>query len=405
MAGLGRMTDKFTRRGLRVLGVIFLASFCLPVWAADVSVANTPFDQGFRLMYDLEFDRAHQFFSSWQREHPEDPVSPAADAAGLLFSEFERLGVLEAQFYENDKAFNARKKLVPDPGIRDRFNLALDQSQSRARALLEKNPKDRDALFAMTLSSGLRADYAALIEKRNLASMRYTKDSTKWSEQLLAVDPQCYDGHIASGISKYIIGSMAAPVRWIMRLGGVSGDKKAGIAELQLTAQRGRYLAPFARILLAIAFVAFRGPGIFNLVLALSLGGWVGYARLVRAQVLAVREREFVEAARALGANDLRIIVRHILPNIIQPVIVQAAIGMAGAILAEATMSFLGLGVPPPTASWGSMLNDARAHLFDSPYLVLFPATTVMLAVLAFNFIGDALRDFLDPRSRIEAGL
>lgn len=157
-------------------------------------------------------------------------------------------------------------------------------------------------------------------------------------------------------------------------------------------------------ILLAIAFVAFRGPGIFNLILALSLGGWVGYARLVRAQVLAVREREFVEAARALGASDLRVIVRHILPNIIQPVVVQAAIGMAGAILAEATMSFLGLGVPPPTASWGSMLNDARAHLFDSPHLVLFPAVTVMLAVLAFNFIGDALRDFLDPRARIEAG-
>jgi len=161
----------------------------------------------------------------------------------------------------------------------------------------------------------------------------------------------------------------------------------------------------FPGILIAIAFVAFRGPGIFNLILALSLGGWVGYARLVRAQVLAVREKEFVEAAHALGASDLRIILTHILPNIIQPVIVQAAIGMAGAVLAEATMSFLGLGVPPPTASWGSMLNDARSHLFDSPHLVIFPAVTVMLAVLAFNFIGDALRDFLDPRSRIEAGL
>jgi len=161
----------------------------------------------------------------------------------------------------------------------------------------------------------------------------------------------------------------------------------------------------FPGILIAIAFVAFRGPGIFNLVLALSLGGWVGYARLVRAQVLVAREREFVEAARALGATDLRVIVRHILPNIIQPVVVQAAIGMAGAILAEATMSFLGLGVPPPTASWGAMLNDGRAHLFDAPHLVIFPALAVMLAVLSFNFIGDAMRDYLDPRARIEAGL
>lgn len=161
----------------------------------------------------------------------------------------------------------------------------------------------------------------------------------------------------------------------------------------------------FPGILLAIAFVAFLGPGLFNLILALSIGGWVGYARLVRAQVLSVREREFVEAARALGASDWRVLTRHILPNIIQPVIVQAAIGMAGAVLAEATMSFLGLGIPPPTASWGSMLNDGRSHLFDAPHLVLFPAAAVMLAVLSFNFIGDALRDYLDPRSRMEAGL
>jgi peptide/nickel transport system permease protein len=158
-------------------------------------------------------------------------------------------------------------------------------------------------------------------------------------------------------------------------------------------------------ILLAIAFVAFLGPGLLNLILALSISGWVGYARLVRAQVMAVKEREFVEAARALGASDLRVLCRHILPNIVQPLIVQAAIGMAGAVLAEATLSFLGLGVPPPTASWGSMLNDARSHLFDSPHLVVFPAMAVMLAVLSFNFIGDALRDFMDPRTRLTAGL
>ena len=152
-------------------------------------------------------------------------------------------------------------------------------------------------------------------------------------------------------------------------------------------------------ILVAIAFVAFLGPGLVNLILALSLSGWVGYARLVRAQVMAVREREFVQAARALGASDLRILTRHILPNILQPLIVQAAVGMASAVLAEATLSFLGLGIPAPAASWGSMLNDARSHLFDSPHMVVFPALAVMLAVLSFNFIGDALRDYLDPRA------
>jgi peptide/nickel transport system permease protein len=186
--------------------------------------------------------------------------------------------------------------------------------------------------------------------------------------------------------------------------GSIAGYYGGGIDRLVNVVVMNAFLS-LPGILIAIAFVAFRGPGILNLVLALSLSGWVGYARLVRAQVLAAREREFVEAARAVGGSDLRIIVRHILPNIIQPVIVQAAIGMAGAILAEATMSFLGLGVAPPTASWGAMLNDGRAHLFDSPHLVLFPAAAVMLAVLSFNFIGDALRDLLDPRSRIEAGL
>jgi peptide/nickel transport system permease protein len=158
-------------------------------------------------------------------------------------------------------------------------------------------------------------------------------------------------------------------------------------------------------ILLAIAFVAFLGPGMRNLILALSIGGWVGYARLVRAQVLAVREREFVEAARAIGASDLRIFTRHILPNILQPLIVQSAIGMAGAVLAEATLSFLGLGVPAPAASWGNMLNDARSHLFDSPHMVIFPAFGMVFCVLAFNFLGDALRDYLDPRTRLSIGI
>jgi peptide/nickel transport system permease protein len=187
-------------------------------------------------------------------------------------------------------------------------------------------------------------------------------------------------------------------------LGGLAGFY-GGILDTALNIFVMNAFLALPGILLAIAFVAFLGPGLSNLVLALSIGGWVGYARLVRAQVLATREREFVEAARALGASDLRIFTRHILPNILQPLIVQAAIGMAGAVLAEATLSFLGLGVPPPAASWGGMLNDARTHLFDAPHLVVFPAIAVMLCVLSFNFIGDALRDFLDPRTRISIGL
>jgi len=158
-------------------------------------------------------------------------------------------------------------------------------------------------------------------------------------------------------------------------------------------------------ILLAVAVVAFLGPSLGNLILALALAGWVNYARLVRAQVMSVKEREFVQAARSLGATDLRLMARHILPNIAQPLLVQAAVGMAAAVLAEATLSFLGLGVQPPTATWGAMLNDARSHLFESPYLVFFPAAAVALCVLAFNLIGDGLRDSLDPRTQLREGL
>jgi peptide/nickel transport system permease protein len=156
----------------------------------------------------------------------------------------------------------------------------------------------------------------------------------------------------------------------------------------------------FPGILLAIAFAAFFGPGIGKVILALIITGWAGYARLARAQVLKVKELEFILAVRSLGASNRRIMLRHLLPNILQPVLIQATIGMAGAILAESTLSFLGLGVLAPVPSWGSMLNDARSHLFDAPHLVIFPAMAVMTAVLAFNLLGDAWRDWLDPRAR-----
>jgi peptide/nickel transport system permease protein len=156
----------------------------------------------------------------------------------------------------------------------------------------------------------------------------------------------------------------------------------------------------FPGILLAIAFAAFLGPGLGNVIIALTITGWAGYARLARAQVLQAKEMDYVAAARSLGASHWRILRRHLLPNIIQPVLVQGTIALAGAILAESTLSFLGLGVLAPMSSWGAMLNDARSHLFDAPHMVVFPALAVACAVLAFNMLGDALRDWMDPRTR-----
>jgi len=236
------------------------ACFSNRATAADIPVSTPSLDRGFLLLYSLDFAGAQQVFASWQQDHPDDPLGPASEAARLLFSEFNRLGVLEEQFYKDDRAFDARKKFTPDPKVHDALAAALGQAESRAQARLSKKPNDPDALFAMALSSGLRADYTALIEKRNLASLHFTKQGTAWAKRLLAVEPDYYDAHLATGVSQYIIGSMAAPVRWLVRLGGVSGDKAAGISELQLTAAHGRYLAPFARILLAIAYVREKDP-------------------------------------------------------------------------------------------------------------------------------------------------
>ncbi|MBI2829389.1 MAG: ABC transporter permease [Acidobacteria bacterium] len=159
-------------------------------------------------------------------------------------------------------------------------------------------------------------------------------------------------------------------------------------------------LLAFPGLLLAIALVAVLGPSLTNVVLALSLIGWVGYARLVRGQVLRARELEFVQAARALGATTSRILRRHIIPTTLPAVTVQATLGMGGAILAEAALSFLGLGVQPPTPSWGTMLNYGRGHLLDAPHLTIFPGLAIAILVLGFNFLGDGLRDALDPATR-----
>jgi peptide/nickel transport system permease protein len=196
------------------------------------------------------------------------------------------------------------------------------------------------------------------------------------------------------GVSVVLISALIGTI-----IGAISGYY-GGWVDRFLSGFLFNVFLPFPSILLAIAMVAFLGPSLNNLILALSVIGWVGYARLMRGQVLKVRELDFVTAARALGSRDLRVIILHILPNAIQPMIVQSSLGMAGAVLAEASLSFLGLGVPPPAPSWGVMLNDARSFLRDAPHLLIFPGLAVMLTVLAFNFVGDGLRELLDPKQK-----
>jgi len=184
-------------------------------------------------------------------------------------------------------------------------------------------------------------------------------------------------------------------------MGAISGYY-GGWVDRFVAGYRFSVFLAFPGLLLAIAMVAFLGAGLNKLILALCIIGWVGYARLIRGQVLKVREYDFVQAARALGASDTRILLIHILPNAIQPLIVQASLGMAGAVLSEASLSFLGLGVPPPAPSWGVMIEEARdlSTLQSAPHALIFPGIAIALTVLAFNFIGDGLREYLDPRQR-----
>ena len=256
-----------TLSALLVAASVLLAS--LPLFGGGIAFSGI--DLGFQRLYDLDFPGAQKEFASWEKVHPENPMGPVSEAAGILFSEFNRLGVLEAQFYENDSLFAARKKYEPNPEQKALFERRVSSAESLARTSLSRDSKNRDALLAMTLASGLRSDYAALIEKRNLASLHYTKESSAWAEQLLAADPSCYDAHLAGGITKYIVGSMAAPVRWILRLGGVPGDKAGGIADLHTVATQCQLLAPFARILLAIAYVRDKNvPGAREVLVSLE---------------------------------------------------------------------------------------------------------------------------------------
>lgn len=158
-------------------------------------------------------------------------------------------------------------------------------------------------------------------------------------------------------------------------------------------------LLAFPGILLAIAFTAVLGPGLDHVVLALCLIGWTGYARLVRGEIIALRQREFIQAARALGARPARVIGRHLLPNLIAPMLIQATFGLAAAIIAEGSLSFLGLGVEPPTPSWGAMLNDGRQFLLVAPHLTAYPGLAIMFTVLALNLVGDALQEKFQGRA------
>jgi hypothetical protein len=230
---------------------VLLLTFA-PAGRADVS-APPEIERGFQSMYNLQFDQAHQNFAIWERLHPEDPLGPVSQAAGYLFGEFARLNILESQLFTNDKTFEERSKLSPDPRVRAEFEGALNKSDQLSVAVLKQHPDDSNALFSQVLALGLRSDYVALIDKEDFAALHYMKQGRILAQQLLKQKPDQYDALLAVGVENYLTGIKPAPVRWMLSLGGIQPDKEQGIRELQQTAAHGNLLKPFAKLLLAVA--------------------------------------------------------------------------------------------------------------------------------------------------------
>jgi hypothetical protein len=214
---------------------------------------SSALDAGYRDMYNLQFEQAHQHFLAWQRAHPDDPMGPVSDAAAYLFSEFDRLHILEMEFFVNDKNFEKQPRAAADPRLKQQFEAALDKAQSLAQNKLARDPQDANAALAGILIDGLRGDYAALVEKRNLAGLDFMKQSRALAEKLIALSPESYDACLAIGVENYLLSLKAAPLRWLLHARGAETDRTAGLKNLRITAEKGHFLAPYARLLLAVA--------------------------------------------------------------------------------------------------------------------------------------------------------
>lgn len=246
---------------LFILWSALLPFICLSAGASDHLSPAPTLDLGYTQMYNLDFAGAHITLQQWQQLHPRDPLGPVSDAAAYLFSELDRLHILESDFFTDDAKFEKREKPVPDERVKLAFESELQKAEDLAAGVLAQSPQDKDAIFARIMVDGLRGDYAALIEKHNLAGLSYMKSGRILAEQLLARDPTYYDAYLAVGVENYLLGLNAAPVRWLLRIGGAETDKEQGISKLRITAQKGHYLAPFARLLLAVAALRDKDRG------------------------------------------------------------------------------------------------------------------------------------------------
>jgi len=220
----------------------------------------TELETGFRLLYNMKPVEALAQFAAWQTAHPEDPLGSASEAAAYLFEECSRQGVLTSEYFLDDDRFLGKVSLSPNPELRAAFFAADKRAQDLAQLQLKTNPDDANALFAMTLSLGMQADYASLIDKHQVESLKMIRDAEKYAKKLLVVAPDAADAYLTLGAANYIIGSLPGIKRFFLRFAGVHGDKKLGIQQLEIAADRGHYLRPFAKILLALAALREQNP-------------------------------------------------------------------------------------------------------------------------------------------------
>jgi predicted Zn-dependent protease len=225
-----------------------------------LAASPTQFDLAFNRLYNFDFPSAHRIVDRYIAEHSAEPLPYAIRASAYLFAELDRLGILEGEFFVDDKRIIEKKKLKPDQNARTQFLKAIEEAQARANRVLASSPLDRDALFTMSMTQGLATDYMALVEKRQIASLTPAKQSNAWAQKLLRIDPHYYDAYLTTGLTEYLVGSIPFFIRWFIRFENISGSKEKGVETLRLVSQKGRFLKPFSKILLAIAYVRDKKP-------------------------------------------------------------------------------------------------------------------------------------------------
>jgi hypothetical protein len=231
---------------------LLLLLLAFPLLAEETTLTGTPLNDGYHALYNLDFAAAHTHFNQWMTAHPEDCLGSASDAAAYLFTEFDRLGVLDIELFADDGRFTSRTRPAIDPVIKQGFNDRIAQSERVADDSLQHNPKDANAFYCKAVTSGMQADWASLIDRHEYGAYKYSELASKYAKQALALNPTLYDANLAVGIENYMLSLKPAPIRWILGMAGAGTNKTEGVRLLKLTAEQGHYLAPFARLMLAV---------------------------------------------------------------------------------------------------------------------------------------------------------